>query len=82
MFRDLILPAGSSPRPGKRASLLWLEGSLLLGTPRYTPAWEKTSSIVPRALEEFEEWDEYEEEFDEGFDEFDELAEYLDNRRW
>ncbi len=55
---------------------------MLLGTPRYTPAWEKTSSIVPRALEEFEEWDEYEEEFDEGFDEFDELAEYLDNRRW
>ncbi|MEM3409865.1 MAG: hypothetical protein QXR41_06435 [Nitrososphaerota archaeon] len=55
MFRDLVLPVGSSPRPGKRTSLLWLEGSLLLGTPRYTPAWEKTSSIVPRALEESEE---------------------------
>ncbi|MEM3819824.1 MAG: hypothetical protein QXF08_05215 [Nitrososphaerota archaeon] len=54
MFRDLILPVGSSPRPGKRTSLLWLEGSLLLGTPR-SPAWEKIGSIVPRALEESEE---------------------------
>ncbi|MEM3570308.1 MAG: hypothetical protein QXI20_12385 [Candidatus Jordarchaeales archaeon] len=51
---------------------------MLLGTPR-SPAWEKTSSIVPRALEEFEEWEEYEEEFNEEFDDF---AEYLDNRRW
>ncbi|MEM4968295.1 MAG: hypothetical protein QXU63_01260 [Nitrososphaerota archaeon] len=29
---------------------------MLPGTPRYTPAWEKIGSIVPRA-EEFEEWE-------------------------
>ncbi|MEM3410091.1 MAG: hypothetical protein QXR41_07595 [Nitrososphaerota archaeon] len=81
MFRNSVLPVGSSPRPGKRTSLLWLEGSLLLGTPR-SPAWEKTSSIVSRALEEFEEWEEYEDEFDGEYDEFDDFSEYLDNRRW
>ena len=86
MFKDSFLPVGPSPRPGKRTSLLWLEGSLLPGTPRYTPAWEKIGSIVSRALEyEEEEWEEYEEEFEEyeeEYDEFDEFAEYLDNQWW
>ncbi|MEM2164063.1 MAG: hypothetical protein QXR62_06575 [Candidatus Bathyarchaeia archaeon] len=87
MIKNTVLPVGPSPRPGKRTSLLWLEGSLQSGTPRYTPAWEKIGSIVSRALEyefEEEEWEEYEEEFDgeEEYDEFDEFAEYLDNQRW
>ncbi|MEM0261506.1 MAG: hypothetical protein QXN17_02495 [Nitrososphaerota archaeon] len=84
MFKDSFLPVGPSPRPGKRTSLLWLEGSLLPGTPRYTPAWEKTGSIVPRALGEEEEWEEFEEEeFEEEWENeerVDELVEYLDNQ--
>ena len=50
MFKNVVLPVGPSPRPGKRTSLLWLEGSSLPGTPRYTPAWEKTGNVVSRAL--------------------------------
>ncbi|MEM3865251.1 MAG: hypothetical protein QW724_05640 [Nitrososphaerota archaeon] len=50
MFKNVVLPAGSSPRPGKRTSPVGLEGPLLPGTPRYTPAWEKIGSIVSRAL--------------------------------
>ncbi|MCF8885287.1 MAG: phosphoenolpyruvate carboxylase [Aigarchaeota archaeon] len=66
MFKNVVLPAGLSPEPVKRTSLLWLEGSLLPGTPRYTPAWEKIGSIVSRALDEYED--------EEGF------VEYLDNQ--
>ncbi|MEM2215348.1 MAG: hypothetical protein QXP57_02110 [Nitrososphaerota archaeon] len=89
MVKNVVLPAGLSPKPDKRTSPLGLEGSLLLGTLR-SPAWEKTSSIVSRAEEyedefeedfEDEEWEEYEEGFEE-YDEFDDFAEYLDNRRW
>jgi len=89
MIKNTVLPAGLSPKPDKRTSLLWLEGSLLPGTPRYTPAWEKIGSIVSRALEyeyEDEEWEEFEdeefEEYEEEYDEFDEFAEYLDNQWW
>ncbi len=88
MFKDSVLPAGLSPESVKRTSLLWLEGSSLPGTPRYTPAWEKTGNVVSRALweeyEEFEEWeefeDEFEDEYEEEYNEFDELSEYLDNQ--
>gem|GEM_PF-2201395 len=50
MVKNVVLPVGPSPRPGKRTSPFGLEGSSLPGTPRYTPAWEKTGNIVSRAL--------------------------------
>ncbi|MEM4543766.1 MAG: hypothetical protein QXE61_01570, partial [Nitrososphaerota archaeon] len=50
MFKDSVLPAGLSPEPVKRTSPTGLEGSSLPGTPRYTPAWEKTDNVVSRAF--------------------------------
>jgi len=50
MFKNVVLPAGLSPEPVKRTSPFGLEGSSLPGTPRYTPAWEKTGNVVSRAF--------------------------------
>ncbi len=90
MFKNVVLPAGLSPEPVKRTSPTGLEGSSLPGTPRYTPAWEKTGNVVSRAfatmyslylyVEEWEE-DEFEDECEE-YNDFNEFIEYLDNQWW
>ena len=86
MFKDSVLPVGLSPEPVKRTSPTGLEGSSLPGTPRYTPAWEKTGNVVSRAFATMyslylyvEEWEEYEEFEEWEEDEFeDECEEYND----